>query len=59
MEGKVAALAFLIVCLVLVVLLFLRAISPVASSAVFAIALALLGGLSRGFRRRHSPQDGG
>ncbi len=54
MDGKVAAFAFLIVCLVLAVLLFLRAISPVASGAVFAIALALLGGLSRGFRRGRS-----
>jgi hypothetical protein len=52
MEGKVAALAFLIVCLALAVLLFLRAISPLVSSAVFAVALATLGGLSRGFRRR-------
>jgi hypothetical protein len=58
MEGKVAAFAFLIVCVVLAVLLLLRAISPVASGAVFAIELATLGGLSRGFRRRPT-QDGG
>lgn len=51
MEGKVAAFAFLIVCLVLAVLLLLRAISPLVSGAVFAVALGTLGGLSRGFRR--------
>lgn len=51
MKGKVAAFAFLIVCIVLAILLLLRAISPVASGAVFAIALVTLGGSSRGFRR--------
>lgn len=51
MEGKVAAFAFLIVCLALAVLLLLRAISPVVGAAVFAVALAILGGASRGFRR--------
>jgi uncharacterized membrane protein len=50
-NGKVAAFAFLIVCIVLAILLFLRSISPAASGAVFAIALATLGGFSRGFRR--------
>jgi hypothetical protein len=54
MEGKVAAFAFLIFCLVLAILLLLRAISPVASGAAFAIALVVLGGLSRGFRRGRS-----
>ncbi len=54
MNGKVAAFAFLIVCVVLAVLLLLRAISPVVSGAVFAIALVLLGGLSQGFRRGRS-----
>ena len=51
MEGKVAAFAFLIVCLALAVLLFLRVISPLTSGAVFAVALAILGGASRGFRK--------
>ncbi len=53
MDGKVAAFAFLIVCIVLAVLLFLRVISPLVSGAVFAVALAVLGGASRGFRRGH------
>ena len=51
MEGKVAAFAFLIVCLALAVLLLLQVISAVAGAALFAVALAALGGLSRGFRR--------
>jgi uncharacterized membrane protein len=51
MDGKVAAFAFLIVCLILAGFLLLRVISPLASGAVFAIALATLGGLSRGFRK--------
>jgi hypothetical protein len=54
MEGKVAAFAFVIVCLVLAVLLLLRAISPLVSGSIFAVALATLGGLSRGFRRGRS-----
>jgi hypothetical protein len=54
MDGKVAAFVFLIVCLVLAILLLQRAISPVTSAVVFAIALAALGGLSRGFRRGRS-----
>ncbi len=52
MDGRVAGLVFLGVCVVLATLLLARVITPVISGSVFAIALALLGGVSRGFRRR-------
>ncbi len=50
MSKNLALGLFLGVCLVLVVLLLTHSITPVASGAVFALALVLLGGLSRGFR---------
>jgi len=34
------------------VLLLTKTISPIASGLTFAVALVLLGGASRGFRRR-------
>lgn len=51
MNGRTAGLVFLGVCVILALLLLTRTIGPVLSGAIFAIALAVLGGLSRGFRR--------
>ncbi len=51
MDGKAAGLLFLGVCLVLAVLLLTGTITPLVSGSIFAVALAVLGGLSRGFRR--------
>jgi hypothetical protein len=52
MNGRLASLLFLGVCIVLAVLLLNHSIKPVVSGAIFAGALVVLGGLSRGFRRR-------
>ncbi len=52
MDGRVAGLVFLGVCVVLAALLLVRVITPVISGSVFAIALVLFGGVSRGFGRR-------
>lgn len=52
MDRKVAGFVFLGVCVVLAVLLLTQVITPVISAALFAIALAVLGGASAGFRKR-------
>lgn len=51
MNSKPAVAIFLGVCLVLAGLLLFQAITPIVSGAIFAIALVLLGGSSKGFRR--------
>ena len=50
MSKRLAALSFLAVCIGLAVLLVLGVITPLVSGCAFAIALVILGGLSRGFR---------
>jgi uncharacterized membrane protein len=50
MNKKTAASLFLGICLILAILLFTKTITLLTSSYVFAIALVVLGGLSRGFR---------
>ena len=52
MDRKLAGFLFLGVCVVIAALLLMQTISIVIGSAVFAIALAVLGGLSGGFRKR-------
>lgn len=54
MNGKIAALLFLAVCVVLATLLAAGIIGPPVSGSIFAIALVLLGGMSGGFRKRNS-----
>jgi hypothetical protein len=56
MNAKPAVFIFLGICLVLAVLLLLHDITPVVSGAIFAVALVLLGGLSKGFRRKPKNQ---
>ncbi len=51
MKGRTAVLVFLGVCVILALLLLTGSIRPVLSGAIFAIALGVLGGLSRGFRK--------
>ena len=43
---------FLFVCLVLAVLLVAKAISPILSGSIFAVALVVLGILFRGFTKK-------
>jgi uncharacterized membrane protein len=52
MSRNLALGLFFTTCLVLAVLLLTRSITPLASGSVFAVALILCGGLSRGFRGR-------
>ncbi len=51
MSGQTAGLLFVGVCIVLAILLLTSSVSFVLSGCIFAVALVLLGGLSRGFRR--------
>jgi hypothetical protein len=52
MRGKTAGLTFLGICAVLAVLLLSGAITPVVSGALFAVALVVLGGISKGFKNK-------
>lgn len=52
MNKKTAGLIFLGVCLVLAVLLAAKAISPILSGSIFAIALVGFGILSGGFTKK-------
>lgn len=52
MNGRVAGFIFLAICVVLAILLLTRAIKPLSSGIIFAVALVVLGILSGGFRRR-------
>jgi uncharacterized membrane protein len=48
---KTAAFLFLGVCVILVILLLMKAVTPLVSGAIFALALVLFGLLSRGFKK--------
>ncbi len=52
MKRKPAVLMFLGICMILAVLLLTKAITPLISGCVFAPALALLGGQSKGIGRQ-------
>jgi hypothetical protein len=52
MNGKVAVILLVNVCVILAILLVIRAITPLVSAVVFAIVLVTLGLLSKGFRGR-------
>jgi hypothetical protein len=51
MEGKVAIILLVNICVILAVLLLLKAVTPLVSGVVFAVVLVTLGVLSNGFRR--------
>ena len=51
MDRKLAVAIFIGICVVLVILLLVGAITPLVSGIIFAIALCLLGLLSWGFRK--------
>ena len=55
MEGKDAVLVLLLVCMLLAVMVLAEKIDPKIAGGAFAVALALLGVLSRGFRRASHP----
>ncbi len=51
MKATTASMLFLGICLTLAALLVTDVISIMVSSVVFALALVILGGASRGFRK--------
>ena len=55
MEGKDAVLVLLLVCMLLAVMVLAEKIDPKIAGGAFAVALALLGVLSRGFRKASHP----
>jgi hypothetical protein len=52
MNAKPALVIFLGVCLILAGLLLFQVIDPIVSGAIFAVALVVLGGLSKGFKKK-------
>ena len=51
MKKQTAGFLFLGVCIVLAALLLFRVITPIVSGFIFAVALIILGGFSKGFRK--------
>ncbi len=51
MKDKTAGYIFLAICFILAILLLTKVIDYFLSGSIFAIALILLGGLSKGFRK--------
>lgn len=52
MNGKSAGLIFLGVCIILAILLITKLITPLTGGSIFAVALVLFGGLSKGFKNK-------
>ena len=52
MDGKIAVILLVNICVILAVLLLIQAITPLVGGVVFAVVLVTLGSLSKGFRRR-------
>jgi len=51
MKGKTASFLFMCICILTSILLMKHVITIFISGSVFAIALILFGGLSKGFRK--------
>ena len=56
MSGRIAGILFLIICVVLAILLVTNTINSFTSAGIFAVALVVLGSLSKGFKRRDAEQ---
>ena len=54
MKRKSAGLLFLSICIVLAILLFTKTISSTVSGSIFALALIILGGASKGFTNKNN-----
>ena len=54
MNKKSAGLLFLSICIVLAFLLLTKAISILLSGSIFALALIILGGASKGFTNKNN-----
>jgi hypothetical protein len=52
MKNKTASTIFLFICVALAVLLIAQTITPVLSGIIFAVALIIFGGFSKGFRKK-------
>jgi uncharacterized membrane protein len=53
MNKKTAVYLFLGICIVLAMLLLTHTIDPIVGGSLFALALVILGGLSKGFRNNN------
>ena len=51
MKRRFALSLFLVTCILLAFLLWMKLVTPLVGGALFAIALVAFGGLSRGFTR--------
>ncbi len=51
MHPRTAGFLFLAICIILAILLLTDSITPMTSGCVFAVALVIPGGLSRGFKK--------
>ncbi len=52
MKFKTAAILFLIICLIIVILLLTDSISGFVAGILFALALVIIGVLSKGFKKK-------
>jgi hypothetical protein len=51
-NGIKARVLFIVICLILAGLMLARVLTYIAGGVIFAVALAICGGLSDGFRRK-------
>ena len=54
MKRKTAGILFLAICVVLAILLLTKTISSTVSGSIFALALIILGSVSKGFTNKNS-----
>jgi hypothetical protein len=51
MNGTMARMFFLGVCIIIAILLLTHVVTIIVGGIIFAVALAVLGGCSKGFRK--------
>jgi hypothetical protein len=52
MKAKPARFIFAVVCVILAILLLAQLITVIVGALIFAVALAIFGSISKGFRRK-------
>lgn len=57
MKKNTAGISFLIFCLILAFLLLTHTITSIQSGALFALALIIFGGISKGFTKNKDHAD--
>ena len=51
MNRKIAGFSFLGACIIIAILLLTQVVTPIAGAIIFAVALVVCGGSSKGFRK--------